>query len=40
LLGEQNTSNELWNGILQEVDSDGNGEIDLKEFTKMMLSKL
>jgi Ca2+-binding EF-hand superfamily protein len=24
---------------LQEVDADGNGEIDIKEFQKMMLSK-
>jgi Ca2+-binding EF-hand superfamily protein len=31
---------ELWDQILSEVDQDGNGEIDLLEFQKMMLSKI
>jgi Ca2+-binding EF-hand superfamily protein len=33
VIGENGTSSEeTWHKILEEVDTDGNGEIDIKEF--------
>jgi Ca2+-binding EF-hand superfamily protein len=37
VLGLQNHENEVWDEVLREVDIDGNGEIDVKEFRQMML---
>ena len=37
VLGLHNYQSEVWDSILSEVDQDGNGEIDLKEFRTMML---
>ena len=34
-LGHQK-DDEVWINIINEVDADGNGEIDLKEFKEMM----
>ena len=31
------TGNKVWERILAEVDKDGSGEIDFKEFKQMML---
>jgi Ca2+-binding EF-hand superfamily protein len=37
IIGDSGTSDEVWDKILHEVDADGNGEIDIKEFQRMML---
>ena len=36
LFSGQNLSDEVWNRVIEEVDCDGNGEIDRSEFKKMM----
>jgi calcium-dependent protein kinase len=36
----QNIDDEVWEKIIQEVDNDGNGEIDFDEFTEMMTKLL
>jgi len=36
LFSGQNLSDEVWNRVIEEVDCDGNGEIDKSEFKKMM----
>ena len=30
-------SDKVWKQVVQEVDADGNGEIDYQEFEKMMV---
>jgi calcium-dependent protein kinase len=35
--GFTNASDDVWREILQEVDADGNGILDIKEFKEMML---
>ena len=35
--GGQNLSDKVWKQVVQEVDADGNGEIDYQEFEKMMV---
>ena len=30
-------TDEVWEDIVKEVDSDGNGEIDIQEFKEIML---
>jgi calcium-dependent protein kinase len=35
--GVTDTTDEIWNQIIAEVDADGNGLIDLKEFKEMMV---
>jgi calcium-dependent protein kinase len=38
ILGVVNEStDDIWNQVISEVDADGNGEIDLKEFKEMMI---
>jgi calcium-dependent protein kinase len=37
VLGFQDQTSEVWDEVLREVDVDGNGEIDLKEFRQIML---
>ena len=34
-----NEGNKIWDQILKEIDTDGSGEIDFKEF-KVMMEKL
>mmetsp|Transcript_18122 Transcript_18122/g.18114 ORF Transcript_18122/g.18114 Transcript_18122/m.18114 type:complete len:175 (+) Transcript_18122:910-1434(+) len=36
----KSTPDDVWNEILREVDSNGNGEIDIKEFEALVMSKL
>ena len=38
VLGEQ--PGETWNKLMKEVDSDGSGEIDMKEFIQAMLKEV
>ena len=38
--GDQNLSDNVWKQVVQEVDEDGNGEIDYQEFQKMMVQML
>ena len=33
-------SDKVWKQVVQEVDADGNGEIDYQEFEKMMVQML
>lgn len=33
----EGAEDEVWGKVLKEVDQDGNGEIDLKEFKDMMI---
>ena len=39
MLGGSNLRDDLWSELIDEVDEDKNGEVDLKEFTNMMLKK-
>jgi calcium-dependent protein kinase len=34
------TDDEVWNGIVNEVDQNGDGEIDIKEFEEIILAKI
>ena len=38
--GGQNTDDEVWAKLIDQVDQDKDGEIDLREFKSMMLSYL
>ena len=35
--GEANISDNVWNEVIKEVDTNGDGEVDLKEFKDMLL---
>jgi Ca2+-binding EF-hand superfamily protein len=37
MLGDFGVEEDVWQKIIDEVDSDKNGEIDLKEFKDMMI---
>jgi calcium-dependent protein kinase len=37
MLGGENVREEVWAELLKEVDDDQNGEVDIKEFQRMML---
>lgn len=39
MLGGENMRDDLWIELIGEVDEDKNGEVDLVEFTNMMLKK-
>ena len=39
MLGGSNLRDDLWEELISEVDEDRNGEVDLVEFTNMMLKK-
>ena len=34
--GDDDLNDEVWKAIVDEVDKDGNGEIDYEEFRQMM----
>ena len=38
MLGNQKAKLEIWEQILKECDTNGDGEIDMNEFINMMLS--
>jgi calcium-dependent protein kinase len=38
MLGGENIKEDLWQELLKGVDEDENGEMDLREFKKMMLA--
>ncbi|CAG9326197.1 unnamed protein product [Blepharisma stoltei] len=40
LSGGKMSSNSVWESIIREVDQNGDGEIDLKEFTELVLEKM
>lgn len=37
VLGIKGQVSDQWDNVIKEVDQDGNGEVDLKEFKQMML---
>ena len=37
MLGADHLKEELWQKLIDEVDEDGNGEVDIHEFKDMML---
>jgi Ca2+-binding EF-hand superfamily protein len=37
LLGNIPVMDKVWEDVLREVDADGNGKIDIKEFVELML---
>ncbi len=37
LIGNIQVMDKVWEDVLREVDADGNGKIDIKEFIELML---
>ena len=40
VLNAAGATDEVWRQLIKDADQDGNGEIDLEEFTTMMMSLL
>ena len=40
MLNAAGATDEVWESLMKEADEDGNGEIDLEEFSDMMMKLL